>query len=185
MQDRKRLLSLPICPESSHSSNLPPLPPVPPSGAAPIIINNATINSSYANNGASSSGSLKVKMVMLCCSSFATLWGWRVNGNFSNFRSHFHFITIQPKPILVDKQSSEPNSPIAKTFEQDEQDQSKRPPMHRGFSDLGNRMKKRVTMRCVEHPSIHSSINHTQLTTSICHFQQFNSNAIREPHGAE
>lgn len=62
MQDRKRLLSL--CPEPSHSnSNLPPLPPNPPSGAAPILINNNSINSS-ANHGASSSGSLKVKMVI-------------------------------------------------------------------------------------------------------------------------
>jgi potassium voltage-gated channel KQT-like subfamily protein len=52
MQDRKRLLSLPICPEPPHSNNpnLPPLPPNPPSGA-PIIIN------------ASSSGSLKAKVL--------------------------------------------------------------------------------------------------------------------------
>ncbi|CRL08709.1 CLUMA_CG021302, isoform B [Clunio marinus] len=110
MQDRKRLLSLPICPDS-HSSNLPPLPPNPPSGAAPIINNNSSINSN-ANYGASSSGSLK-----------------------------------QPKPILVDKQSSEPNSPIAKGFDDQQlQNQQSRPPIHRGYSDLGNRMKKRVTM---------------------------------------
>ena len=50
----------------------------------------------------------------------------------------------QPKPILVDKQFSEPNSPITKTFDQTVQ---RRPPMHRGFSDLGNRIKKRVTLR--------------------------------------
>jgi hypothetical protein len=39
MQDRKRLLSLPIVPEPPHSNNpnLPPLPPNPPSGAAAII----------------------------------------------------------------------------------------------------------------------------------------------------
>lgn len=107
MQDRKRLLSLPICPDSH--SNLPPLPPNPPSGA-PIIINNSSINNN-ANNGASCSGSLK------------------------------------PKPILIDKQSSEPNSPIAKSFEEEQlQHQQARPPMNRGFSDLGNRMKKRVTL---------------------------------------
>ena len=52
----------------------------------------------------------------------------------------------KPKPILVDKQSSEPNSPIAKTFEE-QQNLQKRPPMHRGYSDLGNRIKKRVTLR--------------------------------------
>ncbi|CAO1303860.1 unnamed protein product [Diamesa hyperborea] len=106
MQDRKRLLSLPICPETSHSNpNLPPLPPNPPSGAAPILMN------SNANYGASSSGSLK------------------------------------PKPILVDKHTSEPNSPIAKTF--DQQHLQKRPPMHRGYSDLSNRMKKRVTLSSI------------------------------------
>ncbi|CAD7077673.1 unnamed protein product, partial [Hermetia illucens] len=51
--------------------------------------------------------------------------------------------SLKPKPILIDKQFSEPNSPITKTFDQAEQ---KRPPMHRGFSDLGNRIKKRVTL---------------------------------------
>lgn len=115
MQDRKRLLSLPICPDIH--SNLPPLPPNPPTGAAPIIINNSSSNN--ANNGASCSGSLKVKT---------------------------------PKPILVDKQSSEPSSPITKSFDEQQLqrqhhlEQQTRPPMSRGFSDLGNRMKKRVTM---------------------------------------
>ncbi|KAG5676912.1 hypothetical protein PVAND_006714 [Polypedilum vanderplanki] len=120
MQDRKRLLSLPICPDSSHSNNLPPqLPPPNGSGSSIVISNNMAVNSS--TNGASSSGSLK------------------------------------PKPILVDKQSSEPNSPIAKSFDDHQQKHQKqhqlqqqqhqnRPPMHRGFSDLGNRMKKRVTL---------------------------------------
>lgn len=61
MQDRKRLLSLPMCPEPPHSNNLPQLPPNPPSGGASIAISNSTVNSSA--NGASCSGSLKVKMV--------------------------------------------------------------------------------------------------------------------------
>ncbi|KAL7048424.1 hypothetical protein ACKWTF_003349 [Chironomus riparius] len=128
MQDRKRLLSLPICPEPPHSNNLPQLPPNPPSGGASIVINNSTINSS-ANGASCSSGSLKVKM---------------------------------PKPILVDKQSSEPNSPIAKSFDERQEEElerqhhehhlmlsnydQKRPPMNRGYSDLGSRMKKRVTL---------------------------------------
>lgn len=56
---------------------------------------------------------------------------------------------FQPKPILVDKQFSEPNSPITKTFETVALPQ-KRPPMHRGYSDLGNRIKKRVTLRLVQ-----------------------------------
>ncbi|GAB0088502.1 hypothetical protein DMENIID0001_029440 [Sergentomyia squamirostris] len=54
--------------------------------------------------------------------------------------------SLKPKPILVDKQFSEPNSPITKTFEQPVQ---RRPPMHRGFSDLSNRMKKRVTLSSI------------------------------------
>lgn len=61
MQDRKRLLSLPICPEPPHSNNLPQLPPNPPSGSSSIVVNTAVHNSSA--NGASCSGSLKVKMV--------------------------------------------------------------------------------------------------------------------------
>lgn len=74
----------------------------------------------------------------------------------------------QPKPILLEKQFSEPNSPITKDFDpivqQQQQHQhmehhqhhahgsqqdQKRPPMHRGYSDLGNRIKKRVTLRYV------------------------------------
>uniref|UniRef100_U5EU00 Putative kcnq potassium channel isoform i n=1 Tax=Corethrella appendiculata TaxID=1370023 RepID=U5EU00_9DIPT len=54
--------------------------------------------------------------------------------------------SLKPKPILVEKQFSEPNSPIAKTFEEPIQ---KRPPMHRGFSDLGHRIKKRVTLSSI------------------------------------
>lgn len=48
--------------------------------------------------------------------------------------------TLNPKSILVDKQISEPNSPEAKTFRE-------RKPIQRGFSDLGSRIKKRVTLR--------------------------------------
>lgn len=85
---------------------------------------------------------------------------------------------FQPKPILIEKQYSEPNSPITKSFDttidqelqQQQQSQAqdtydeqhhhstqlqqqhqqiphRRPPMHRGYSDLGNRIKKRVTLR--------------------------------------
>lgn len=77
-------------------------------------------------------------------------------------------IFLQPKPILIEKQFSEPNSPITKSFEpsieqemqqhqsnsqesytdqHSQHQQHKRPPMHRGYSDLGNRIKKRVTLR--------------------------------------
>ncbi|XP_050097064.1 potassium voltage-gated channel subfamily KQT member 2 isoform X12 [Anopheles aquasalis] len=105
MQDRMRLLSLPLHPDTSHSNN-PNLPSLPPKGGgAAAVITSVTT---------STSGSLK------------------------------------PKPILIDKQFSEPNSPIAKTFEeQGALQQQKRPPMQRGFSDLGHRIKKRVTLSSI------------------------------------
>ncbi|XP_035790233.1 potassium voltage-gated channel subfamily KQT member 4-like isoform X10 [Anopheles albimanus] len=103
MQDRMRLLSLPLHPDTSHSNN-PNLPSLPPKGGgAAAVITSVTT---------STSGSLK------------------------------------PKPILIDKQFSEPNSPIAKTFEEQAL-QQKRPPMQRGFSDLGHRIKKRVTLSSI------------------------------------
>lgn len=54
---------------------------------------------------------------------------------------------LKPKPILVDKQSSEPSSPVTKTFNEQPAIPITRRPMQRGFSDLGNRIKKRVTLR--------------------------------------
>ncbi|XP_049826795.1 potassium voltage-gated channel subfamily KQT member 4-like [Aethina tumida] len=53
---------------------------------------------------------------------------------------------LKPKPILIDKQSSEPSSPLTKNFREPPQISVTRRPMHRGFSDLGNRIKKRVTL---------------------------------------
>ena len=50
---------------------------------------------------------------------------------------------LRPKPILIDKQSSEPNTPISKSFNESQPHR----PMHRGYSDLGHRIKKRVTLR--------------------------------------
>lgn len=58
---------------------------------------------------------------------------------------------LKPKPILVDKQLSEPSSPITKSFKDSAPPvtvmTTSRRPMQRGFSDLGNRIKKRVTLR--------------------------------------
>ncbi|XP_062543351.1 uncharacterized protein LOC134210927 isoform X2 [Armigeres subalbatus] len=114
MQDRKRLLSLPLHPDTSHSNN-PNLPSLPPKGGgAAAVITSVT---------SSSSGSLK------------------------------------PKPILIDKQFSEPNSPIAKTFE--EPIQQKRPPMQRGYSDLGHRIKKRVTLSSIPPQYVGNSTGQT------------------------
>lgn len=50
---------------------------------------------------------------------------------------------LRPKPILVDKQFSEPNTPTSKSFTEPQPHR----PMHRGYSDLGHRIKKRVTLR--------------------------------------
>lgn len=48
------------------------------------------------------------------------------------------------KPILVDKQLSEPSSPTSRTFS----DRPRPRPIHRGHSDLSSRVqKKRVTLR--------------------------------------
>ena len=72
MQDRKRLLSLPMS-EPSHSNNLPQLPPNPPSGSAPIVISSMAVSNKSANGASCSSGSLKVKMViyyLIFCSFF-------------------------------------------------------------------------------------------------------------------
>ncbi|XP_055603101.1 potassium voltage-gated channel subfamily KQT member 1-like isoform X10 [Uranotaenia lowii] len=118
MQDRKRLLSLPLHADASHSNN-PNLPSLPPKGGgASAVITSVT---------SSSSGSLK------------------------------------PKPILIDKQFSEPNSPIAKTFEEpiQQQQQQKRPPMQRGYSDLGHRIKKRVTLSSIPPQYVGNSTGQT------------------------
>ncbi|XP_055319191.1 potassium voltage-gated channel subfamily KQT member 5 isoform X2 [Sitodiplosis mosellana] len=147
MQDRERLLALPLVPENnSHSTNYKNNPPAPPPPPAPGVAGILTSSTSV------------------------------------------------PKPILVEKQFSEPNSPITKSFDpsieqemqqQQLQQQSKaqesyaeqhsqsqqqqqhrhqsqrRPPMQRGYSDLGNRIKKRVTLssipsQYVDNNSIHA-----------------------------
>lgn len=137
MQDRERFLALPLVPDStSHSINNknPPNPPPPPCG-----------------------GILTTTSSSMVISSIPFYSRPNVITKFDNF-------SFQPKPILVEKQFSEPNSPITKTFESVAIPQ-KRPPMHRGYSDLGNRIKKRVTLRLVNSSSPiscwHSS--HTQM----------------------
>ncbi|XP_011494650.1 PREDICTED: potassium voltage-gated channel subfamily KQT member 4-like [Ceratosolen solmsi marchali] len=58
------------------------------------------------------------------------------------------------KPILVDKQLSEPNSPTTGNFRESEKSHHhyhhvKHRQMHRGHSDLGSRVKKRVTLSSI------------------------------------
>ncbi|XP_022914854.1 potassium voltage-gated channel subfamily KQT member 1-like isoform X3 [Onthophagus taurus] len=55
-------------------------------------------------------------------------------------------LALKPKPILVDKLTSEPSSPITKNFKEPPTVSVTRRPMHRGYSDLGNRIKKKVTL---------------------------------------
>lgn len=54
---------------------------------------------------------------------------------------------LKPKPILMEKQTSEPSSPEAKVFRKITSDVITRKPIQRGLSDLGSRIKKRVTLR--------------------------------------
>lgn len=56
-------------------------------------------------------------------------------------------IALKPKPILMEKQTSEPSSPEAKVFRKLNSDIIARKPIQRGLSDLGSRIKKRVTLR--------------------------------------
>ncbi|KAK4871868.1 hypothetical protein RN001_015992 [Aquatica leii] len=54
---------------------------------------------------------------------------------------------LKPKPILMEKLSSEPTSPTSiTTFKEPSSVAATRRPMYRGFSDLGNRIKKKVTL---------------------------------------
>ncbi|XP_023216715.1 potassium voltage-gated channel subfamily KQT member 5-like isoform X4 [Centruroides sculpturatus] len=65
-------------------------------------------------------------------------------------------IMPKPKSILVDKQASEPNTPVAKSFERT---------IHRGNSDLGQRLKKKVTVRHSLEASFNSTIEQSEVTT--------------------
>ena len=75
---------------------------------------------------------------------------WQQHDRLEHLKDSFHSLqqvpgapppytsVLKPKPILVDKQASEPNTPTNKYFER---------PMTRGNSDVSQRMKKRVTLR--------------------------------------
>lgn len=150
-QDRKRFLTLPLLPDNSHSNNpnLPPLPPTGPGGGAAMISTDATAGGSLRVRKTKHNIPSTHYVTLLQNNSVLTLI----------IRLFQHF---QPKPILIDKQFSEPNSPITKTFDQQHQQTASNVqpqhlltsqgrqnplPIQRGLSDLGNRMKKRVTLR--------------------------------------
>ncbi|XP_034948582.1 potassium voltage-gated channel subfamily KQT member 5 isoform X1 [Chelonus insularis] len=57
------------------------------------------------------------------------------------------------KPILIDKQLSEPSSPTSKILRDPKQVKPRQ--IHRGYSDLGTRVKKRVTLSSTTSHLIH------------------------------
>lgn len=71
---------------------------------------------------------------------------------------------LKPKAVLLDKLPSEPTSHITKTLNDPVSISLTRRPMHRGFSDLGKRIKKRVTLR-----SAFFSVFYYWVVTSVVH----------------
>ena len=113
MEDRKRLLALPL----HHSTDSPLLLTGGATAAGAVPCPNATFHNPHIITVSSSQSASSPPIAS------ATV--------------------LRPKPILIDKQASEPNTPISKSF----MDHQPHRPMHRGYSDLGHRIKKRVTLR--------------------------------------
>lgn len=116
MEDRKRLLTLPL----HHLADSPLLL----TGGAPAVVTTAGVTSCPNT-------SLHNPHITVSTSQSTTI------------HPVVSATVLRPKPILVDKQSSEPNTPISKSFAESHPHR----PMHRGYSDLGHRIKKRVTLR--------------------------------------
>ncbi|XP_069682884.1 potassium voltage-gated channel subfamily KQT member 1-like [Periplaneta americana] len=116
MEDRKRLLALPL----HHSADSPLLL----TGGATAVVTAATCPNTTLHNPHIITVSASQSAPSPPTPSAAVL---------------------RPKPILVDKQASEPNTPISKSFT----DHQPHRPMHRGYSDLGHRIKKRVTLSSI------------------------------------
>ncbi|XP_055385387.1 potassium voltage-gated channel subfamily KQT member 4 isoform X21 [Condylostylus longicornis] len=129
MQDRERFLSLPLVSQQIQHSN------------SSNNNNNNNNNNNSNNNNQNPPGIGGINTGTLAIS--ATTGAITAIGATSTSTSG----ALKPKPILIDnKQFSEPNSPISKTFDENVQS---RPPMNRGYSDLGNRIKKRVTLSSI------------------------------------
>ncbi|GFG37998.1 hypothetical protein Cfor_01879, partial [Coptotermes formosanus] len=118
MEDRKRLLALPL----HHSSDSPLLL----TGSATAVVTTAAVtpclNTTLPNPHIITVSSQSAASPPIASSA-----------------------VLRPKPILIDKQSSEPNTPISKSFSEPQPHR----PMHRGYSDLGHRIKKRVTLSSI------------------------------------
>ncbi|XP_055859369.1 potassium voltage-gated channel subfamily KQT member 4 isoform X3 [Episyrphus balteatus] len=127
MQDRERFLALPLVSQVQHSNSSNQKPPGGGggpdagggSGPAPGGTDGDIAHSPAGTGMASGTSSVHAATVT-------------------------HGGGLKLKPILIEKQFSEPSSPIASQYEQGV---PRRPPMHRGYSDLTSRIKKRVTLR--------------------------------------
>ncbi|KAK7026009.1 Potassium voltage-gated channel subfamily KQT member 4 [Halocaridina rubra] len=128
MEDRKRLLALP--PAGSGNVAPPSVPPAPPP-SAPTPGSPDSCSSGPTTSSALPASSNPPSVP----SSSLPIYG----------APPTYASALKPKPILVDKQASEPNTPTSKHFER---------PMMRGYSDVSQRMKKRVTLSSL--PSRHS-----------------------------
>jgi len=117
MEDRKRLLALPL----HHSPDLPLLL----TGSATAVVTNSAVTPCLNTT-------LHNPHILTVSTSQSTPSPPITSA-----------AVLRPKPILIDKQSSEPNTPISKSFNEPQPHR----PIHRGYSDLGHRIKKRVTLR--------------------------------------
>ncbi|KAL7636538.1 UNVERIFIED_CONTAM: hypothetical protein RMT77_013313 [Armadillidium vulgare] len=140
MEDRKRLAAIPTTPCRPDMN-----PPDPGGPGAKVTYSSTTGQGSFTIGGGSpedSPISLVPPAHTLPQTSAATL---TVPGSGSCV-TNAAWSTLKPKPILIDKQSSEPNTPTSRVnFEK---------PMTRGNSDISYKMKKRVTLNSL--PSRHS-----------------------------
>ncbi|CAG5097019.1 Similar to KCNQ5: Potassium voltage-gated channel subfamily KQT member 5 (Homo sapiens) [Cotesia congregata] len=74
-------------------------------------------------------------------------------------------VTTVLKPILVDKQLSEPSSPTSKTIRYTKQQKPRQ--IYRGYSDLGSRVKKRVTLSSITSNLVHLDEASTARSSSV------------------
>ncbi|XP_055920816.1 potassium voltage-gated channel subfamily KQT member 4 isoform X12 [Eupeodes corollae] len=135
MQDRERFLALPLVSQVQHSNSSNQKPPGgggggggdggggPGTGGTDGDIGHSAAGTAMAASGTTMTGATNVHSATVT-----------------------HGGGLKLKPILIEKQFSEPSSPIASQYEQGV---PRRPPMHRGYSDLTSRIKKRVTLSSI------------------------------------
>ncbi|XP_047736902.1 uncharacterized protein LOC108679306 [Hyalella azteca] len=117
LEDRKRLLALPPIPSPGYGG----YQQFPPGGSSTDLL----------NNGGCGPPDVSLTLPIPIGAAPGSV-GYQVPG-----QSHSTASTVRPKPILVDKQSSEPTTPTGRNLCR---------PMMRGNSDVSYKMKKRVTL---------------------------------------